>query len=239
MARWWGIFFLFFGLQIAVWWHGLAYKPRIEIVPNVPGKIAVDALAFGEKQGFFRLLGLHLQNFGDSFGRMSALKDYDFSRLERWMVLLDSLDRRSDYIAFLAGHYFSQTQNTQDLRFVINFLAHYSEGRLDEKWWWRTQAVYLAQHKLQDLPLALTLAKPLAYAKNVPLWVNQMPAFIHEKRGEFADALAIMEQVSNNADSLTQGELNFIRYFVKERLQALDSQILSPPPQPIKEPQHD
>jgi hypothetical protein len=50
-----------------------------------------------------------------------------------------------------------------------------------------------------------------------------MPAFIHVKRGEFGDALAIMEDILNRPDHFSQGELNFMRIFIDERLNKLDS----------------
>ena len=50
-----------------------------------------------------------------------------------------------------------------------------------------------------------------------------MPAFIHEKRGEFGEALAIIEEIAKHPENYTQGELNFMRYFVDERLGRLDA----------------
>lgn len=223
MARWWAIFGCLLMIQGAVWWYGLKQKPHMEIVPNVPGVESVQALSFGDSHAFFRILGLTLQNFGDTFGRFTALKDYNFERLERWMRLLDKLDDRSDYIPSLASYYFSQTQNHADVKYMVAYLEEHSEGRLDTKWWWRTQAVYLANHRLNDTEWALRLAKPLIDLKGVPPWVNQLPAFIHEKRGEFGDALAIMEHISEHAEDLKPGELNFIRHFITERMHAIDS----------------
>ena len=121
----------------------------------------------------------------------------------------------------LASYYFSQSQHTPDVRYIVEYLQAHTEGRMDEKWWWRTQAVYLANHKLKNKEWALELAKPLINTKDVPPWVNQLAAFIYEDMGEFSAALEIMNHVSENTDNLTQGELNFIRYFIDERIGAL------------------
>ncbi len=222
MAKFWIIFFLLLGAQVSFWNVTKDHKPPMEVVPAVPGEEAVKALSFGDHQFFFRLLALHLQNFGDTFGRFTALKDYNFTRLNGWFGLLDSLDNSSDHVPTLASYYFSQTQNTPDVIHVVNYLRDHSEGRLNQKWWWRSQAVYLANHKLEDTELALELAKPLLYAEDVPLWVNQLPAFIYEKRGEFGDALAIMDHIKANAKDIKPGELTFIEHFVTERLTALE-----------------
>lgn len=220
----WAIFSLFFSLQVLFWVETKPLKPQMDVVPAVPGELAVKALSFGDNEFLFRLLGLHLQNFGDTFGRFTALREYDFGRLSRWFGLLDKLDRESDYIPTLASYYFSQTQNTPDVIYVVQYLRDHSEDRINQKWWWQAQAVYLANNKLNDSDLALELAKPLLYAKDVPIWVNQLPAFIYEKRGEFGDALAIMQHVQENAASIKPGELNFIRHFIEERLGKLEQQ---------------
>ncbi len=222
LAAYWLVFLALFSLQIVFWIEAKPNKPLMDVVPAVPGELATKAISLGDSEGLFRLLGLHLQNFGDTFGRFTALREYDFSRLQGWFNLLDTLDNKSDYIPTLASYYFSQTQNTPDVIYVVDYLRDHSQHRINEKWWWQAQAVYLANHKLEDTELALELAKPLVYAKDVPLWVNQLPAFIYEKRGEFDSALAIMQQVQANAKDIKPGELNFIRHFIEERLGALE-----------------
>lgn len=222
MKRAWSVFALFFLLQTGFWWHSLDHPPVMEIVPSVPSELTIKAITFGDSQFFFRLLGLNLQNFGDSFGRYTPLKDYDFSKLGRWFHLLDSLDNTSNYIPALAGFYFSNTQNSEDSIHVITYLRDHARGRIEQKWWWQAQAVYLAQHKLKDHDLALELALPLVSARNVPIWVNQLAAFIYEQKGEYAAALDIMTQIQKNIKNIPPGELSFMEYFFKERLAAMD-----------------
>lgn len=80
----------------------------------------------------------------------------------------------------------------------------------------------MANHKLNDSALALEISKPLLYAQDVPLWVNQLPAFIYESRGEFDAALSIMDHIKENVDDIKPGELNFIQHFIEERIGALE-----------------
>lgn len=215
------IFTVILGLQIAFWYHTHDIVPDMSIVPNVPGEDTVQALSLGDSQAFFRVLGLQIQNAGDTFGRFTALKKYDYNKLYHWFRLLDQLDDDSNYIPSMATYYFSQTQNTKDVKYVVDYLIEHSAHRPDQKWWWLVQAIYLAGHKLEDQDLALKVATPLTHAKNVPVWVKQMPAFVYEKRGEMGAALKIIEGVLENTDKLSQGELNFMRYFVEERLDKL------------------
>lgn len=211
-------------LQATLWWKTHDDLPDLTIVPNVPGKVAVKALSFGDDEFYFRLLALDLQNAGDTFGRFTELYRYDFKKLYGWFTLLDTLDRESSYIPFLASYYFAQTQHVVDTRYVVDYLYEHSADRPEKKYWWLAQAAYIAEHKLQDKDLALKVATPLEQAKNAPFWARQLPAFVHERRGEMDDAYRIMKTIEDNSQNIPAGELNFMNYFVKERLHKLEKQ---------------
>lgn len=213
---------LFLMLQSVFWYDSYLVLPKMEVVPNVPGEETVEAISLGDKQFFFRYLGLQLQNAGDTYGRFTALYQYDFNKLYHWFRLLDKLDNESNYIPSMAAYYFSQTQNQPDVRYVIDYLNEHAQGRVEEKWWWLVQAAYLANHKLDNKALALKISKPLTQAQGIPLWARQTPAFLYEQRGEFDDALAIIENILSTTDDIKQGELNFMRHFVEERLDKLE-----------------
>jgi hypothetical protein len=214
------LLYLFLLAQLGVWNITRHYPPNMAIVPDVPSEMSVKAFSLGDGQFYFRLLAYQLQNAGDSFGRFTPLKDYNYHQLYYWFVLLDSLDHRSNFVPSIASYYFSQTQRTEDVRYVVDYLDQHASKDLYHKWWWMAQAVYLANHKLKDKDLALKLANKLAKTPrdDIPLWTKQMPAFIHEQRGELDEALVIIEDIAKNADHMDEGELNFMRYFVQERL---------------------
>lgn len=216
------IFVLFLGAQVAFWFHTRAIKPEMGLVPDVPGERTVRALSFGDEEAFFRLLALNIQNSGDTFGRFTPLYKYDFNKLYHWFHLLDGLNDTSNYLPAMATYYFSQTQNTQSVRYIVDYLDEHTDGRAAQKWWWVVQATYLAMHKMQDMDRALMLAQRLAKERTIPIWAQQMPAFVHEKRGEFGDALSIIQEILKHPEDFSEGELNFMRYFVDERLGRLD-----------------
>lgn len=218
-----GWLLLFATLQLGFWNATKAKLPEMGIVPDVPGRIAVKALSFGDEEFYFRLLALDIQNAGDTFGRFTELYKYDFKKLYAWFTLLDTLDNESDYIPFIASYYYSQTQHVPDVRYVVDYLYEHSYQRPEKKFWWLAQATYLAQHKLKDNDLALKMASPLEHADTAPFWVRQLPAFVHEKRGEMDDALRIMNAIEANSKDIPPGELRFMEYFVKERVKKLDS----------------
>lgn len=216
------LFVVLLGLQGAFWYQTHKIVPAMGVVPDVPSEHTLKALSFGDDQALYRLSALNLQNAGDTFGRFTALYKYDFNRLYHWFMLLGTLDNRSDYLPSMANYYFSQTQNKSDVVYIVNYLEAFAKGRIADKWWWQVQAAYLAQHKLEDLDRALELARPLEEIHTIPLWAQQMPAFVLEKRGEFGDALQIIEGILASEQTLSQGELNFMRYFIEERLGALE-----------------
>jgi hypothetical protein len=211
--------FLF--LQIGFWYQVKDIKPDLGIVPDVPGRETVRALAFGDNQFFFRVLAFQLQNAGDTYGRSTALRYYDFNKLYLWFTLLDDLDRRSNMIPSLATYYFAQTQNTEDVRYVVDYLYTHATRDVPKKWWWLLQSIYLASHKLNDMDLALKVATPMVNPE-VPAFAQQMAAVVHEKRGEMEDALHVMELIQQNAKEIKDADLKYMTYFIEERLKRLE-----------------
>lgn len=206
------------GSQLAFWNHTRTIMPEMGIVPAVPGERTIRALSFGDEETFFRLLALNIQSSGDTFGRFTALYKYDFNKLYHWFHLLDQLDNESNYLPSMATYYFSQSQNPDDVRYLVDYLDEYTLGREKEKWWWVTQASYLASHKMGDSARALELAERLRGVKGIPLWAQQLAAFVHEGRGEYGEALDIIQEILKEPSQYSQGELNFMRYFIEERL---------------------
>ncbi len=214
-------YFLFalLALQLVFWFSVKDIKPNLSIVPPLPSAVEVKALAFGDEQFYFRVLGLEIQNAGDTFGRFTPLKNYDYKTLSKWFHLLDTLDRRSNYIPALASYYYGNSQNVSDVPYVVDYLEKHASYDPAQKWWWLSQAVYLANYRMEDKKRALELAKELAASPGkIPIWARQMPAFIMEDLGEKAEALALIQGLSESIDELSQGEINFMNYFIKDRL---------------------
>ncbi|MDX1949159.1 MAG: hypothetical protein SFT90_01505 [Rickettsiales bacterium] len=209
-------------------WGGSRYiKNQLEIVPKVPSKEIFKVSSFGDEQLAFRYYGYMLQFAGDTFGRVTPLKDYDYSKLYQWWKLLDDVDSKSDLIVNMVAYYFSATQNPKEqVPFVIKFIEEHSDKDPENKWWWYGQAVYLANFRLEDRDLALRIAKKLASLPkelDLPIWTRQLEAFIYEKTGEYQQACDIIINVLDNygESKLDEGELNFIYHFITERIGAI------------------
>lgn len=226
------ILFLFF--QILFWTKTENIKPNLEIVPEVPTISTVKAFSFGDEEFYFRIKGLRLQNAGDTFGRFSPLKDYDYRKLTEWFKLLDNLDSKSNYIPSLAAYYYSMTQNTNDLIYIINYLEQHADRDPQTKWWWYYQAMSIANNMYKDKNLAIKLAQKLKDESpyDAPLWTKQMVALLLANEGQNCEAIKIISSIIEDYDKenrkISDDELNFMRYFINKKIQELKEQNFDP-----------
>lgn len=207
-------------------WHGTrAIKPDLGIVPEVPSDAMVKALSFGDDQFYFRTRAFQIQNAGDTFGRSTALRDYDYSKLYQWWLILDGLDDVSDFLPPLVSYYYGASQNPErDVPYVIDYLEQHADRHPATKWWWYSQAVYHAKFRLNDLDRAQEIAHKMANIPadvEAPIWIRQMEAFILEDKGEYNQACEIIVNVLDNYKNLKEGEIRFMMHFINERIGAM------------------
>jgi hypothetical protein len=212
---------LLLAMQGAFWWASFGRLPDLGVVPDNITDDEMQMLSFGDGELLFRILAFRLNNTGDTFGRFTTLRAYDMSKIERWFTQMDSLDDTSNHLVSLSAYYFSQTQNRSEVRHLVNYLYEHSKDRPQQKWWWLTQATYLAMHKLEDKDLALKVATPLQGVRGIPYWAQQMPAFVHENRGEMEHAYIIMRSILESDEKMEQSEINYMKYFIEERLKRM------------------
>ena len=208
-------------LQATFWWQTRELQAGWEGVPPAPSNQVAKALAMGDGQFLYRAATFVLQNMGDEGGRVTPLKDYDYRRLGRWFSLLDKFDPESEFLPVLVGYYYSQSQNPDDVRIVISFLAHIAIRDPDRNWRWFAHAIYLARHRVKDMDLALSLAYRMAAIKGpgIPVWAQQMPAFVLADVGKMEAARDLMEAIMDSQPNLEPAELQFMRDFIETRLQ--------------------
>ena len=214
LKRLYAILFFAVTLNIAVWSSSHLQFTRWPNVPPPPGEIGVTASFLGDKAFAYRVWGMALQNFGNTGGDYRPLKNYNYTHLGQWFDLLDRLDPHSDYVPLLAAYYFGGTQNPKEqLPPVIEYLekvGSYPEG---EKWRWLAQAMYLARHKMEDMPEALRLAKELAamYRPGMPAWTAQTQALIATEMGDKQAAYMLLRtMLATEAEHMHPNEVNFM-----------------------------
>jgi hypothetical protein len=191
--------------------------PNRDLLPPVPTPRLRDAESFGDPQFLFRIDSLEIQNAGDTGGRIVPVKNYDFGIVVGWLRTLQSLDSRSAIPIELASGYFGQSQNTDYVRPIVEFMRENVGLRPQARWKYLFQAVYLAQRRLRDNDLALATAYQLAsydFPDMMPL-AGMMPAFILEDLGRFREARAIIEKAQQRfAGRLSPDDDKFIHNYL-------------------------
>ena len=196
--------------------------PKISNLPkNVSGS-ALKLLEFGDSQFLYRLLSQKIQMAGDSYGRATKLEEYDYDVLDKWLYQINALDNKSNYLPSIAAYLYGNSNNNGDLIKIINYLKSHWQNTGGKNWWWLTQAIYIAKHKIKDLPLALDLAIKLNSTDKIiiPEWAKTLPLIILAVMGEHEAAMQVVQKIIDQPD-ITDQELNFINYFLEERLQSL------------------
>ncbi|MFT6331722.1 MAG: hypothetical protein ACJAW3_000039 [Lentimonas sp.] len=225
-------FLLLFACQIAFWFKAEKIKPNIHIVPKAPSAQLVKISSFGDSQFYFRLNALKIENAGDSFGRFTPLKNYNYQDLYNWFKILDGLDSQSKYVPSLAANYYSMTQNKPDTKYIVQYLDEYASRDIDKNWWWLYQALYIAKNTLKDQDLALQLAYKLSENNNpnAPFWTKQFPAFIKADMGDDCGAFLVIKDILQDASAskISVEEMDFMRYFIGKRISALKEKNFDP-----------
>lgn len=162
-----------------------------------------------------------LQNLGDVGIDITPLKGYDYEMLGKWFFLLDSLDPLSDHVPMIAAYYFGATRIPKDVAVVADYLSSIEQASGGEKWRWLAHAVYLAQHRMHNLDLALTWAYKLSRMSqngvDMPQWARQMPAFVLRNRGDKEAARQLMKNMLVTEKTAHPAELNFMQaYLINE-----------------------
>lgn len=219
----WGFLTLALIMNIVVWSYARPMQARWMNVPPAPSYAGSMISSLGDPQFAYRRLSLVLQNLGDTGGRSTALKDYDYATLEDWFYLADKLDPVSDYVPRLAAYYYGSSQNAKDTIYVIRYLEQVGQHHYEEKWRWLAHAVHLARHRYGDMNIALDLAYKLAAIghenKDIPAWAQQMPAFLlTEELDESDSARRIMCAILADADHLDPAEINHTIAYIKENI---------------------
>jgi hypothetical protein len=188
----------------------------------VPSKVALDAMAFGDRGFLHRVYAMDVQNAGDTGGRIVPIRNYDFGRVVGWLEVLQQLDVRSDFAIGMADGYFGQTQDVRNVAPIVRFMMRDVATNPQKKWRWLYGAIYLARHRLRDNGLALEVARQLASYKfpGIDPWAGMTPAFILEDEGDYKGAAAVVrETVRRFGDTLSADDkkwtANYLRFLAK------------------------
>lgn len=193
-------------------WPGIAPPPE---------KSAALFYGYGDEQLSYRNVGLTLQNVGDTGGRVTNFKDYDYSTIESWLWLADSLDGKANYVPSLAAYYFSAAKEPDKLSHLLDYLAHVGEDPSGERWRWLGHAVYIARFGVDDQAKALELADKLAAIDDpaMPMWTKVMPAYVQKTMGRKKEARELLLLImADPSQTQEQADRNQSCWYINEHL---------------------
>jgi hypothetical protein len=207
-----------FAAQLA--WHQRLPAPVAGAadLPAAPAPGLLRVAALGEEQALSRLLMLWLQSFDNQPGISVPFSKLDYGRVALWLDRILALEPRSRYPLLSAARIYGEVPDPGRRRIMIEFLERQFLLAPDARWPWLAHAVFLAKHRLRDLPLALRLARTLREntgADRVPGWARQMEFFVLEDMGDLEGAQVLLGGLIESGDIKDPAEVHFL----EQRLQ--------------------
>ncbi len=183
-----------------------------------------QALSLGSGRLMAYLLLLRLQLHDNQKGRHERYERLDYDRLARWLMTLHRMNPRSAYPAFLAARVYSQSKRPEQIRRMIGVIEQFFDEDPQANWRRMTEAVLLAKHPLNDLPLALRLARKLAALPDtvaMPRWARDFEFIVLDELGEKQDALRLVASLLDSGEIRDPDE----RRFLQDRLLKLQQEL--------------
>jgi len=189
-----------------------------------PAATTLRMAAFGDPTPLAKLLMLNLQAFDLQATNQVRYRDLDYDRLIAWLRVILLLDPAGQYPLHAASRIYADVADEDRQRKMLEFVyeAFFVDPEL--RWPWLAQAAAHAKHRLHDLPLARRYAAAIqqhAKGTNVPIWAQQMEAFILEDMNELEAARIMIGGFIASGRAIEPGELQFL----EERLKQIESRL--------------
>ena len=184
-------------LSVQVFWSHTRTPVTVtaENLPDAPDPGLLRLAALGEPGVLAKVLMLWLQAFDDQPGISIPFAELDYARVINWLDALLDLDTRFQYPLLSASRVYTETPDIGRKKQMLEFVHRRFLEDPGRRWPWMTHAVYVAKHRIGDLPLALRYAGALRLnvdADTAPPWVTQMEIFVLEDLGEPESARIII-----------------------------------------------
>ncbi len=218
-------------MNLAYWFSVRNVQARWANVPPAPEKEYAALYGLGDPSFAFRINGIMIQNFGDTGGRYTSLKEYNYNTLREWFMVQDYLDPHSNFIPYLAANYFGGVEDASKYEPLVDYLEYVGSRDEGQDWRWLVQAIHLARYRLKDMDRALSLANTLAVTTNpdVPAWVRQMPSFVLSAKGEKEAAYALLlEILKTDSANMHPAEIYDMKYRMCTKLQTYEQALNNP-----------
>jgi hypothetical protein len=214
------------GMLVQTGWHAWRPPPRASAsaLPLPPSQAVLQVAAAGDSIGLSKALMLWLQQFDNPPGISVPFRNLDYARVIAWLERILRLDERAEYPLLAAARLYGEVPVPEKQQQMLEFVYQEFLKDPNRRWPWMAHAVYIARHRLQDLPLALRYADALAQHATgaaVPSWAKQMSIFVLEDMGELEAAKVLIGGLLDSRKVQDPAEQRFLM----QRLEQLEQRI--------------
>jgi len=192
-------------------------------LPVPPPLEKLRVFSLGDDIALSKMLMLWLQAFDNQPGLSIPYHELNYHTVLAWLDAIVALDERGQYPLFAASRLYSEVPDEKRRRLALDFVYRKFLEDPERRWPALAHAVYMAKHRLGDMPLALHYARALTErvtSPRVPYWVRQMQAWVLEDMGEREDARILLGGLVESGTIRDPHELMFL----KQRLQQLEGE---------------
>lgn len=210
-------------LVIQIVWHGTRPAPEATAAA-LPTPLPLEqlrAVSLGDPVALAKLLMLWLQAFDNQPGISIPFKELDYDKVTGWMERILQLDPDGQYPLLAASRVYGEVPVEAKQRQMLAFVYDQFLADPNRRWPWLAHAIYVAKHRLEDLPLAYEYARALrehATGENVPHWARQMELYVLEDMGELESAKVLIGGLLESGTITDPHEI----WFLTERLKQLE-----------------
>ena len=162
-------------------------------------------ISMGSEQLAGYLLAIRLQLHDSQAGRYFSYNRIDYDILVDWLEKITLVSPGTEYPMLLASRVYSATGDRERLRLILEFIQRRFDDDPQLHWRRLAEASVIAKHKLEDLELALSMAKKLAQqpaSVQMPHWARDIEFLLLAEMNELESAIAIIQALLQ-ADAVT------------------------------------
>lgn len=220
---------LILALAAQAFWHSQRPGPAAlaSALPEPPPVTRLQLAAAGDPVALSKAMMLWLQAYDNQPGISIPFRDLDYARVTNWLDRILRLDERASYPLLAAARLYGEVPVPEKQRQMLAFVHREFLRDPDRRWQWMAHAVFVARHRLKDLPLALRYADELAAhtsASAVPAWARQLNIFVLEDMGEIEAAKILIGGLLDSGELRDESE----RQFLMRRLKELEAKTPTP-----------
>jgi len=157
---------------------------------------AYSGLAMGSEQLLGYLLALRLQLHDNQAGRHFRYSLIDYDLLVDWLERITEISAGTEYPMLLASRVYTSTGDPARLRQILEFIQRRFDDDPQLHWRRLAEASVIARHRLDDLDLALAMARKLAQqpaSVEMPRWARDFEFLLLADLNELESAIAIIQ----------------------------------------------